>query len=105
MKSVSRRVLRTVSIIGIGLTAAFAALIACSNMNEGERCEFDNGNEDCEPPLICLPATNRGGGSVNPPFNTSDRCCPQDRRTATHPACTEPNTQNIDGGPPADAGP
>lgn len=101
---------RNALIAGTAVASVLAVLSACSQMDEGERCEFDNGDSDCADGLICLPATNQGGrgagvGTVNPPYNTSDRCCPPDRRLATHPACTLPSSPLIEAGTPADSGP
>jgi hypothetical protein len=108
---------RTAGIIGFAVASVILSVVslgslgACSNMSEGGRCNFDNGNDDCQSPeLICLPATNQGGrgaglGTVNPPYNNSDRCCPVDRSTATHPACTLPTSPVADAAPTGDAGP
>jgi hypothetical protein len=76
-------------------------LTACSNNAEGERCQVNNNDDDCENGLICLPASQ-----VNQSYNGSDRCCPIDRSTATHPACTLlQNPVAGDSAPPADTGP
>ncbi|MDB4946266.1 MAG: hypothetical protein JWP97_5800 [Labilithrix sp.] len=118
----ARRV-RVVGILATSVLAVFVTLSACSNNGEGERCQILNGNSDCQDGLVCTSASaaatseggtgagstigNGGNGYVNPPYNTSDRCCPSDRKTATHPACTEPNTSvgGEAGIPPADTGP
>src|SRR5690606_14242775 len=77
------------------------ALVACSNNAEGERCQTANNNDDCQDGLICLAAAQ-----VNPSYNSSDRCCPPDRSTATHPACTLlQNPIAGDSAPPPDTGP
>ena len=77
---------RSYRIVGVllcmGLTG-FIALTACSDYEEGDRCEILNGNSDCASPLQCKPKAQ-----INTPYNSSDRCCPVDRTTATHPACT-----------------
>ncbi len=102
---------RIVGFVIATMLGVFAALAACSNQGEGDRCQAENGNEDCTSPLVCLAATqknfNGGVGLVNPPFNNSDRCCPAERGTATHPACTLLQTSGAgDGGtPPGDTGP
>jgi hypothetical protein len=88
-----RRPYRTTRIVVSVLVGGFAALVACSNAGEGERCEFDNGNADCKSGLVCLPKTPRQGAArtVNPPYGGeqgSDRCCPEVAQFATHPACT-----------------
>ena len=73
---------RIVSIVLCTALAAFVALTACSNYDEGERCEVLNGNEDCADGLQCTPKAQ-----INTPYDSSDRCCPVDRTKATHPAC------------------
>lgn len=74
---------------------------ACSNQGEGERCEIENGNEDCKTSegLICYRAEQL--------TNTdSDRCCPPDRTKATHPICKETvDISGADAFAPADTGP
>lgn len=89
---------RIVSIVlGAGL-AAFVALTACSNYGEGERCESLNGNEDCADGLQCLPKAQ-----INTPYNSSDRCCPVNRATASHPACAILTTPITTDAAPLDA--
>jgi len=73
---------RIVSVVLCLALAGFVALTACSDYQEGERCESLNGNSDCASGLQCLPKAQ-----INTPFNSSDRCCPVDRTTATSPAC------------------
>lgn len=94
------------------MLGGFVTLAACSNQGEGDRCQAENGNEDCQTGLVCLPATvkpvdNGGTGLVNPPYNNSDRCCPPDRAKANHPACVPLNTSATGDGapPPGDTGP
>jgi hypothetical protein len=103
---------RIVGIVLASLLGIVVTLTACSNGGEGDRCQAENGNEDCTSPLVCRAATQKlfngaNDGLVNPPFNNSDRCCPANRATATHPACTELHTSGAaDGGiPPAETGP
>lgn len=124
---------RWLGIVGSAVLATFVMLTACSDNGEGERCQTENGDDDCADGLICLSsgrtilyAVDAGdggdggvfipkdptaggngitGGTVNPPYNDSDRCCPADRSTATHPACTIPqNSINPDAGTPGDTG-
>jgi hypothetical protein len=101
---------RTAGIVGVAAIGVLVALAACSNQSEGDRCDFDNGNDDCGNGLVCVPKANQTGrssnGVVNPPFNNADRCCPLDRNTATHPACTQ-NTSSTatDAAVPGDTGP
>lgn len=92
---------RVVSIMLSVAAAAFVALTACSNYEEGDRCEILNGNEDCVDGLQCTPKA-----LINTPYNSSDRCCPVNRSTATHPACTLlQNPIAGDSAPPPDTGP
>jgi hypothetical protein len=96
--------------VGSAVAAVLVVLSACSQQGEGDRCDFDNGDSDCGDGLICLPKSNQSGrgtgiGTVNSPYNSSDRCCPPDRTKATHPACTVPVTPTADAGTPADSGP
>lgn len=99
----SRRYGIVAVLMALGL-GGFVTLAACSNGAEGERCQAENGNEDCQSGLVCLAAGlkpfNGGapGSYVNPPFNGSDRCCPLDRLTATHPACVAPSAASTGGG-------
>ncbi len=82
------------------LVMGWIALSACSNQDEGDRCEVANGNDDCKDGLICLPERD-----VTPPYNTTARCCPPDRALASHPGCRQATTP-FDGGPtPPDTGP
>ena len=98
---------RFVGVVMASLLCAFAALTACSNQTEGDRCQAENGNDDCQSGLVCLASSqkpfNGGVGLVNPPFNNSDRCCPADRATATHPACVNLTSIGGDSAAPPDA--
>jgi hypothetical protein len=102
---------RAAGFAGFALAGLFVAMAACSNQGEGDRCDFDNGNDDCQDGLVCVPKTPQTGrgsnaGVVNPPYNNADRCCPLDRSQATHPACTQNTTSTVaDGQAPADTGP
>ncbi len=102
---------RFVGVVMASLLGVFAALAACSNQGEGDRCQAENGNDDCQDGLMCLAATQKpfgsGSGLVNPPFNNSDRCCPPNRNTATHPACVvlSPSVAGEGGAPPDATGP
>jgi hypothetical protein len=91
---------RRYRLLGVTLAASvagFIALSACSNYSEGERCEQ---NDDCQDGFLCLAAP-----LVNAPYGSSARCCPPDRSTATHPACTILQAV-VDGStPPAETGP
>lgn len=92
---------RTAAIVTVALVSGWLALSACSNNGEGERCEIDNNNDDCENGLVCLAARELPQG-----FNGGDRCCPPDRTQATHAACRAPQASvGGDSAPPADSGP
>lgn len=94
MKRVRRR--RLAKIVAVSCMAVFAALAACSNQAEGERCEIDNGNDDCQDGLVCTPIANQNGA----------RCCPPDRAQATTGVCQQQvQVPNGDAEPSADTGP
>ncbi len=70
-----RRVARSI-LVGFSVVALCAAFIgACSNQGEGDRCQGQNGNEDCADGLECSSQSSDGV------------CCPPDRSTSTSPAC------------------
>jgi hypothetical protein len=58
-----------------------SAMGACSGQGEGKVCDHrapNNGNDDCQSPLVC---------TANIPGINGDRCCPVDRSTSTAPEC------------------
>ena len=95
----------------LSLLGGLVTLAACSNQAEGDRCQAENGDTDCQSGLVCLAAGstkpfNGGVGVVNKPYDDSDRCCPYDRSTARHPACVLQTTVIGEGGaPPPETGP
>lgn len=94
---------RRIAAIALGaIIGAFIAIgSACSNQGEGERCEVENGNDDCrtEEGLICYPEEQLKNAG-------SDRCCPIDRSKATNPICkTSVDIGGGDATAPADTGP
>jgi hypothetical protein len=92
---------RIVSIVLCLALGGLGVVTACSNYGEGERCEIANNNDDCQSPLQCTPAAQ-----LNAPFKGADRCCPVDRTTATHPACTVLQSSiGGDSAPPPETGP
>jgi len=91
----SYRIVSVVLCVGL---AGLIALTACSDYQEGDRCEVLNGNSDCASGLQCLPKA-----VINTPYNSSDRCCPVDRNTATHPACIVQSASDAGNAPPSDA--
>lgn len=58
------RMARTVP--GLLILASF--LVACPSQGEGQRCNADNGNEDCSEGLVCVSSRDLGGNA--------DICCP-----------------------------
>ena len=105
------RRIRIVGVLMASMLCGIVTLAACSNQAEGERCQAENGNDDCQDGLVCLAATqktfNGGVGLVNAPYNNSDRCCPYERSTASHPACVllQTTVTGDAAAPPADTGP
>ena len=89
----------------LGVLTALAALGACSDQGEGDRCQAENGNSDCASGLVCVAGSQKdfnGGVGLANGSPSSDRCCPADRSTATHPACTNPTFSGAgDGGAPS----
>ena len=85
----------------VGVGAGIGIVAACSNQGEGEVCNTLNGSDDCETEkgLVCYDHNVLKN-------TTSDRCCPEDRSTATHPACkTETASVLSDALAPANTGP
>ncbi len=53
----------------------------CAKQAEGDRCDFNrNGHQDCETPLVCVPAAELID-------NSTDRCCPPEDQTPTDDRC------------------
>ncbi len=76
------------------LPLACAMLLGCSNQAEGERCDLDNGNADCESGLICKSLqslSGQGEGAI---------CCPDG--TPSVAACKVGNFDVGDDDVPAD---
>ncbi|MBI2389773.1 MAG: hypothetical protein HYV09_09290 [Deltaproteobacteria bacterium] len=67
------------SLISAALLVLGAAFVfqACSKQGEAQRCEKANGNDDCEPPLICT-----GVEGIDEPI-----CCPENTASATTSEC------------------
>ena len=64
------------------LCAALAAATACSKQGEGERCDANSANLDCESGLVCRTADqlNIVGAGIA-------LCCPVDTVSSTVDAC------------------
>lgn len=89
---------RLVSIVISSVLGVVAAVSACSNNGEGERCQVENLNEDCQNGLTCTPKQQ-----LQQQYAGSDRCCPPDRALATEPAC-KLGTGTIGTNPPSEGG-
>jgi hypothetical protein len=87
-------------IVSTVLVAGWITLGACSNNKEGERCEVNNNNDDCEDGLICIPKAQAAKD-----YQNADRCCPPPGIVPTHPACKENTAVAGEGGPGTDSGP
>ncbi len=73
----------------LGLMAVFALVpFACSNQAEGQRCNVDNGNDDCESGLVCTSSRELGGNA--------DICCPASGQS-TSPECTKGGGTTVTG--------
>jgi hypothetical protein len=83
--------------VSLGVAFFVAVLAACSGQGEGERCEWNNNNDDCSSGLICYKAEQLGA--------SSDRCCPADRQTAAALVCKQGSGGDRDALAPADTGP
>jgi hypothetical protein len=65
----------------LGFALAIGSLLvlgACSDQQEGDRCDTRNGNSDCEAPLECHEVPGRG----------VQLCCPPSGTTPQVPECT-----------------
>ena len=77
--------------------AALVASIACSNQGEGDYCDPQNGNNDCQNGLTCETAPGLAGGAVTTP----SRCCPTPPAPATKAVCMG---SVVDAGTPNEVG-
>lgn len=72
------------------------AFASCSSSAEGESCEIENGNDDCEEGLIC-----RGPWEVN---SKEPVCCPRPPTKPSSSSC-EPKLNHHQPDPSVDASP
>ncbi|HVH43143.1 MAG TPA: hypothetical protein VM925_12400 [Labilithrix sp.] len=103
LPSFSLRRSRGIALGSIVVGVFVAIAVACSNQGEGERCNVDNGNDDCKTDegLICYRAALLRDTRDYAP----DRCCPSDPSKATHPLCKSPVSGLGDAAVPPDTGP
>ncbi len=71
------------ALLGLSLVVLASAPFACSSQGEGQRCNVDNGNDDCEEGLVCTSSRELGGNA--------DICCPASG-TSNSPDCTKGGT-------------
>jgi hypothetical protein len=57
-------------------------VLGCSEQGEGERCDTNNGNYDCEPGLLC-----KSGAQLDVEGRGVALCCPPDEITPSVDAC------------------
>ncbi len=74
----------------LAFVGAVTASVACSNQGEGEFCNSNNGNNDCQDGLECIAAPGVSA-TVN-----RDRCCPTPPAQPTTVECSLPTTTLID---------
>jgi hypothetical protein len=86
-----------------GLSVVALVLVsasACSDQAEGERCDQQNGSNDCSAGLVCTPVPQ----SLKAPAGASI-CCPPPGTSATVAACRTGSASILtDGGAVTDAG-
>jgi hypothetical protein len=102
--------MRAPALLAFAFVAALIAAAACSDQGEGEFCDPNNGNNDCQSGLECVPAPG-----LSPTLTNRDRCCPILPALPTTTACalntntvidasTEVPDAPIGPGPDAEAG-
>jgi len=90
--------LRLVTLVSVPLLAAFVVVAACSNEGEGEPCDPDNGNNDCQDGYACVVPPNPNA------TNAPHVCCPGEGQSPTTPECTvNGNVKTGDASPPPDS--
>lgn len=75
----SRSIVPVLFVIG-GLVASSA----CASQGEGERCDTNSGNDDCETGLLCLTASQLAIGAKQNNANWG-LCCPDPKDTSRQP--------------------
>ncbi|CAN5326195.1 hypothetical protein BH09MYX1_BH09MYX1_41400 [soil metagenome] len=70
----------------VSVGALAAVVVSCTGQSEGQRCQVQNNDDDCQSGLICTAAaqiTIPGTGKAS----NADICCPLDRSQATEDIC------------------
>ena len=83
--------MRAPALLLFAFVTSLTASLACSNQGEGEFCDSNNGNNDCQGGLECVPAPGLSGTLTN-----RDRCCPILPAQPTTSACSLNTTTVID---------
>jgi hypothetical protein len=83
--------MRAPALLAFAFAAALTAAVACSNQGEGEFCDTNNGSNDCQDGLACVPAPGLSATLTN-----RDRCCPILPALPTTSACALNTTTVID---------
>ena len=102
--------MRALAPLAFAFVAALTAAVACSNQGEGEFCDLNNVNNDCQSGLECVPAPG-----LSDALTSRYRCCPIPPATPTTSACalntntvidasTEVPDAPVGPGPDAEAG-
>jgi hypothetical protein len=90
--------LRTIFSAGIVLVAGAFVFQACSRQSEAERCEKSNGNNDCDPGLLCVQRECCSDTICCPPGDPVNGTTPECRTAATAPATDAGDTGSADTG-------
>lgn len=70
---------------------ALVLVAACADQGEGERCQLENGNNDCAGALVCTRSTDL---PIAPNFrgqarDNEGRCCPLNRSQSSVAECAQ----------------
>ncbi len=70
---------------------ALVLVAACADQGEGERCQLENGNDDCAGGLVCTRSTDL---PIAPNFrgqarDNEGRCCPLNRSQSSVAECAQ----------------
>ena len=83
--------MRAPALLLFALVSSLTASLACSSQGEGEVCDRNNGDNDCQSGLTCVAAPG-----VSDTLTNSFRCCPIAPTQPTTSACTLNTTTAID---------
>jgi hypothetical protein len=82
----------------VALAAAVLAAASCSNQGQGDRCDVNNGDSDCESGLVCTPLSVLPG--LNETTLNAAICCPPPgtNTSSTIDACSRSSRTVTDSG-------